>query len=62
MYHFNLINYLFLVNFILYNIFKKEFDSSSALIDLSYEDKKYRFNYPQNDPLNILLSPSFFKQ
>ena len=62
MYHFNLINYLFLVNFILYNIFKKEFDSSSALIDLSYEDKKYRFNYPQNDPLNILLSPSFLKE
>ena len=37
-----------------------EFDN--IVIDLSYDDKKYRIKYPQSEDFTILLTPNFLKE
>ena len=55
-----MINYLFQVlKFYLKTI---EFELNNLIIDLSYDDKKYKINYPQNENFNILLTPNFLKE
>lgn len=36
-------------------------DITECVIDLSYEDKKFRFKYPQKMPLTIPLTTSFHR-
>jgi hypothetical protein len=55
-----LINYLFQVLKIYLKII--EFELNNLIIDLSYDDKKYKINYPQNENFNILLTPNFLKE
>ncbi len=37
-------------------------ESDNVVIDLSYDDKKYRIKYPQSEDFNILLTPNFLKE
>ena len=37
-------------------------ESDNIVIDLSYDDKKYRIKYPQSEDFNILLTPNFLKE
>ena len=55
-----MINYLFQVLKIYLKII--EFELNNLIIDLSYDDKKYKINYPQNENFNILLTPNFLKE
>ena len=55
-----MINYLFQVLKIYLKII--EFELNNLIIDLSYDNKKYKINYPQNENFNILLTPNFLKE
>ena len=55
-----MINYLFQVLKFYLKII--EFELNNLIIDLSYDDKKYKINYPQNENFNILLTPNFLKE
>ena len=55
-----MINYLFQVLKIYLKII--EFELNNLIIDLSYDDKKYKINYPQNENFNILLTPNFLRE